>query len=216
MRVPKITEERREAVRNRLVDAAVTLMHTAGPAEVTTRAILEQAGLSAGALYHYFASKDELFEAVAQRYVDDDPALRASPDTDAAGLGAWHVAVLASLFGRDAHSILPQLRLAAATNEPVRASLDRYDQALIERGGALNRQSQEAGLFVADLDAEALAELVEIFYEGFVLRDRLDAFGTSRGRVVALFFELLGARALDPTSPEAAAVRRALEELAHS
>lgn len=202
-------------MRNRLVDAAIEVLRRQGPAEVTTRAVLRQAGLSAGALYHYFESKDELFEAIAGRFVDDDPAMPASDEIAAGDIVDVHVAILRSLFARDAWSILPQLRIAALANEPMRATIGRYDRQLIERTGALNRRAQDAGVFVQDLDGDALAEVVETFYEGFVLKDQAGEFATSRSRVVGLFLELLASRVVEPGTDAAAVLRRSFEEITH-
>ena len=66
--MPRVSDARKAEVRNQLIDAAVEVLLAEGPAGVTSRRILEQAGLSAGALYHYFASLDELYEAVAVRF----------------------------------------------------------------------------------------------------------------------------------------------------
>src|SRR5438874_1221656 len=66
-RVPKVSAEHKEQVRQRLIDAASTVVMRDGHEGTTTRAILAEAGLSAGALYTYFSSKEELFEALAER-----------------------------------------------------------------------------------------------------------------------------------------------------
>ncbi|NIB39838.1 TetR/AcrR family transcriptional regulator [Pseudomaricurvus alkylphenolicus] len=57
-------EQRRQATRSNLVEAARTLFRKNGIEGVTTRAILEAAKVSRGAMYHHFASLEELIEAV--------------------------------------------------------------------------------------------------------------------------------------------------------
>lgn len=212
--MPKVSEERKAEMRNRLLDAAVDLLMRKGAAETTTREIAEEAGLSAGALYHYFSSKEELFGAITDRFVADDPALAADSVTEPHEAAQVQAAILASLFGREANSILAQLRMASLSSDQLRASLKRFDQTLVERSGALNRQCQDAGLFVEDLDGEALGELVETFYEGFVLRDQLGAFATTRARVLGLFLELLLARVVDGRSTAAEELIRSIREIA--
>lgn len=212
--MPKVSEERKAEVRNRLLDSAVDLLMRKGAVETTTRDIAEQAGLSAGALYHYFSSKEELFGAIADRFVADDPVLAADAVTEPHEAAQVQTAILVSLFGRESNSILPQLRMASLSSEQLRGSLDHFDRSVVERSGALNRQCQDAGLFVDDLDGEALAELVETFYEGFVLRDQLGAFATTRSRVLGLFLELLSARAVDHRSTAAEEFIRSIKEIA--
>ena len=63
--MPRVSEEHKAEVRRRLLDAARRVVLRDGAAQVTTRAIVEEADLSAGALYTYFASKEELLRELA-------------------------------------------------------------------------------------------------------------------------------------------------------
>ncbi len=56
--------ERRAGTRRRLIDAGHELFVSNGYDETTTEVLLTHAGVSKGALYHHFASKQELFAAV--------------------------------------------------------------------------------------------------------------------------------------------------------
>jgi AcrR family transcriptional regulator len=62
--------ERRAATRSRLLDAAETLFVDRGYEGTSTQQILAAAGVSRGGLYHHFANKRELFEAVFSRVSD--------------------------------------------------------------------------------------------------------------------------------------------------
>ena len=57
-------EQRRQATRGKLLATAKALVHRDGMSEVTTRAILQTAGISRGAMYHHFSSLDDLLAAV--------------------------------------------------------------------------------------------------------------------------------------------------------
>src|SRR5438445_11177458 len=70
--VPKVSSEHKQQVRQRLLDAARRVVLRDGHEGATTRAILDEAGLSAGSLYNYFSSKDELFEALAEQVVGEN------------------------------------------------------------------------------------------------------------------------------------------------
>lgn len=56
--------ERREATRALLIETSRKLLLERGSAAMTTRDLLEAAGVSRGAMYHHFASLDELLAAV--------------------------------------------------------------------------------------------------------------------------------------------------------
>lgn len=58
--------ERRERTRATLIDAAAGCFERMGFAETSLDAVLRAAGVSKGALYHYFGSKNDLLEAVFQ------------------------------------------------------------------------------------------------------------------------------------------------------
>jgi AcrR family transcriptional regulator len=77
--------ERREATRGTILEVASRLFAEAGFAAVTVDEIAASAGLAKGAVYHHFASKEALFEAVFERVAGDlqeqvHDAARASPD----------------------------------------------------------------------------------------------------------------------------------------
>jgi len=83
--------DRGAATRQRLITVATELFADRGYEATSTEAILERAGASRGSLYHHFAGKDRLFEAVVeavhrqvgQATVD---AVTASGETEAHGL----------------------------------------------------------------------------------------------------------------------------------
>jgi AcrR family transcriptional regulator len=67
MNVKRTQAERSEATRDALIGAARRLFAERGYAEVGTEEIVRAAGVTRGALYHHFAGKRELFEAVYER-----------------------------------------------------------------------------------------------------------------------------------------------------
>ena len=56
--------------RNEILDVAQRLIATTGYEQMTIQEILDNLGISKGAFYHYFSSKQELLEAVVERMLD--------------------------------------------------------------------------------------------------------------------------------------------------
>jgi TetR/AcrR family transcriptional repressor of nem operon len=85
-----------ERTRGRIVAEAARLMHEAGVAETTIEDVKAAAGVSSSQLYHYFADKEQLVQAVI-----DHQAGAIVGNTEQAGLGtpegirAWRDMVLA-------------------------------------------------------------------------------------------------------------------------
>ena len=64
--MPRITEERREARRQQILDAARACMLEQGLEAMSMEMIIARSGLSTGAVYRYFKGKDEIIEAARQ------------------------------------------------------------------------------------------------------------------------------------------------------
>ncbi len=74
-RVRKPQEERSEATRARVIDAAIKCLHRAGYAGTSTTLVAEEAGVSRGAMLHQFPSKAELMLAVVRAVFHEDGEL---------------------------------------------------------------------------------------------------------------------------------------------
>lgn len=89
--------QRGRATRGHLIDVATRLFAAQGYDDTSIEAVLREAGVSRGSLYHHFAGKDALFLAVLERVgerIDADlaEAMRDAPDRVAAlktGCLAW-------------------------------------------------------------------------------------------------------------------------------
>jgi AcrR family transcriptional regulator len=68
--MPKVTEAHRAARRDEIIDAALRRFAVAGIQRTSMADIIEESGLSAGAIYGHFAGKKELFAAVAGRVLE--------------------------------------------------------------------------------------------------------------------------------------------------
>ena len=84
--MPRVTEAHRRARRDEIADAAVRVLRRKGVAGTSIADIVEESGLSAGAIYANFANKSELASYVAQSQLgwrvdllDADPEAVRSP-----------------------------------------------------------------------------------------------------------------------------------------
>jgi len=74
---PKHTEEEREAMRERILDATHALLLEHGYDALTTRAIADRLGVSHMVLYTYFENHDALIQALRARLREEREASRA-------------------------------------------------------------------------------------------------------------------------------------------
>jgi AcrR family transcriptional regulator len=96
----------REQILDAVLDAAERLFASAGPADVSLRAIAAEAGVNYGLVHRHFGTKDALFDQLMQRYAERWLAeLEEHGDYDAA---------LDRLIGSDFEAS-PNLRLLAWT-----------------------------------------------------------------------------------------------------
>src|ERR1700691_3366349 len=84
-RARRTQADRSAATRDALIAAARRLFAAQGFAEVPADAIVAEAGVTRGALYHQFADKTALFEAALEA-VEADIARRLADDVAAAGI----------------------------------------------------------------------------------------------------------------------------------
>ena len=92
--MPKVTAQYLEARRNEILDAAFACFRRRGFHQTTMQDIYREAGLSAGAVYHYFHSKEEMISAAIDRntaewtgLIEEVRSLEPSPDQALEALG---------------------------------------------------------------------------------------------------------------------------------
>lgn len=174
--MPKVSDEHRERVRRRLLDAAKVVVLRDGHERATTRAILDEAGMSAGTLYNYFPSKAELFEALIEDVVGDNATMLAATDE---GL----VEFVAELMAQPDTPAMSLFRGHLSTDPDQLAAQRRLNAYIVGLFSPMATQEQADGVLGNDLDAQALVELVDIVHDGMNRRNALGTFVTSYERV---------------------------------
>ena len=197
--MPKVSAEHKAAVRRRLVEAAGQVVMRVGADGVTTRAILDEAGLSAGTLYTYFTSKEELLGVLAVEVfertgseMDDGEAGWADPAELLDRLVAEAVA------RPEPEPVLALLRGRTAPDGEVHDAIARLNGWVVERYEPIIEAGQRAGTIAPDLDAGAVVELLDVIFDGMNRRAASDTFATSFERVGNAARALVAAGVLEP------------------
>ena len=120
--MPKVTEAYRVARRDEIIDAATRCFSAKGYQRTSMADIIDEAGLSAGAIYGHFAGKKELFAAVAGRVLDSRQSELAAYSADREPLSPGEVmAVLVTGIRREKFSgVIVQLWAEAAVDPEIR------------------------------------------------------------------------------------------------
>ena len=133
--MPRRTQaERRAATRAAIVDAAAKRFVTMGLAATTVDDVASDAEVTKGALYHYFASKDDLIAAVIEAMSTYDPSAN-TVDPDAAAEDRLAQVGRASASGEPARELVAlnfELYAAAIRNPAIKEALGNRTRRSLE------------------------------------------------------------------------------------
>jgi TetR/AcrR family transcriptional regulator, transcriptional repressor of aconitase len=200
--VPKVSQEHLDRRRRQIIEAAARCFARKGFHETSLQEIFRESGLSAGAVYRYFKSKDELVQAIGTEFfsrfsgalesvLSKDPV----PGVDQVVVGLALVAQ--DMSSEDGLARLAPLAWAEALHDPtmasgVRQNLDQLRARLIEW---LTRLSED-GRLGTDPEVTALVTVLLALLPGFLvvrlLVGDLDATALEVGVAQLLRPELLG------------------------
>ncbi len=171
---PDVREERREQI----IVAAMAVFARLGFHDARMDDIVEESGLSKGALYWYFKSKEDIIAAIMDRFIGREiEGLEAAltlqvPASDKLlQLGGMFVNEMRSMI--DLMPILYEFYAVATRKKAVRRALMRYFQPTRNLLAALIQQGIDSGEFVP-VEADAIAVDLIAFYEGLLLLAVLD------------------------------------------
>jgi AcrR family transcriptional regulator len=179
--MPRITEERREARRADIVDAARRCFSRDGFHQTSMPDIAAEAGLSAGAFYRYFSSKDEIIvEIAAQAFGMMFGAVDQAGPPSAGDLVAGAIEPFTRETERDTTGrevpvgellrCVIQVWAELLRNDGLRErAASGFEEARARTAAAL-RRGQELGMVNAGLDPEHGARVVMALLHGFLLQ----------------------------------------------
>ncbi|MEN3310505.1 MAG: TetR/AcrR family transcriptional regulator, transcriptional repressor of aconitase [Micromonosporaceae bacterium] len=176
-RMPKVTDAHLAARRQQIIDAARRCFVRSGFHATSMQDVIAEAGLSIGAVYRYFPSKNDLIVAIAEQVVAEIDAVLA--ETAEPGLR------LADALDRTVDTVHGQLGPDGA----LRIAVQIWAQALLDpalarfAGGvyerlrgrfvALAAAAQQAGDLPADADPRVLGAALFAMFPGYGLQHML-------------------------------------------
>jgi AcrR family transcriptional regulator len=175
--MPKVTEEHRAARRRQIVDAGRRCVAEQGFHKTTMIDVIRESGLSAGAVYGYFKSKNEIVAAIADDALGNIDELfekiLADPDLSpvtALKAALDHTVEIASRPGGDVTKVAVQAWAESLRNDAIRATASSKYTMLRGHFADIARRGQENGTIGKDVDPDCVAQAMFGLVPGFILQ----------------------------------------------
>jgi AcrR family transcriptional regulator len=191
--VPRVSEAHKDAVRRRIMDAALVCLRRNDYRNVTTREVLAEASLSTGTFYNYFPTKEHLYEALAAELLAGERARLAAGADQGDDVGAALVRFLADhvLGDPEAAVAVSMFRGRPDASGDAAAAIARLNRSVLDEFAPVVRRAQADGFLRSDLDAEALVELLDLVWDGLGRRQATGSLQTSYERVGRTVLEVV-------------------------
>lgn len=203
--MPKLSESQQDERRSRILDAAERCFARAGFHRTTMQDICKDAGVSPGALYIWFASKEALIAGIAARNRDEVLASFASlADADDFVAGMREVLATCILNQPPEKAVLCLEIGAEATRNPIVAeTLMRFDQTVQAALMDILDKAAREGRIAPRMSIHDLASAMHVIADGLFWRRAVqkDFDGEASGRALLA----LVSAALGPASEHAPA-----------
>ncbi len=182
--MPRITAEREEATRRRILKAAKGVFVEKGFARASIDDVVAASGMSVGAIYNYFGNKDELiWAAIDTANREENDALLADTQSVGAVLdrldrsfrGWWE----GTLDVPGVPSFLTEAWAESSRRPLIRELMARRFERAVMFCSVLLRESVEHGELPPDLDVDTLARTFACMLEGIVI-EYVETGGTLR------------------------------------
>jgi AcrR family transcriptional regulator len=178
--LPKVSKEYLASRREEILDAALVCFSRDGFHRTTMQDIVRESGLSPGAIYNYFKSKEEIVEAIAtQRQVKERRLLRDAVETGPADTTLQRVrdAFLDELNNpkeRLRRRVSVQLWAEAQRNPNIRRMVRRSFEEPRKLISEVLSAAQKEGAIAGSIDPNALASFLIAVFHGLVLQREWD------------------------------------------
>lgn len=173
--MPKVSEEHRIERKDQILQAAARCFAREGFHATSMAEIIAESGLSAGSVYRYYKSKDELIAAIVEHYISSLAAFRQinQNSADPAEVIASAIQLLSARIddhGDPFSRMLPQILSEVARNPTAREQIQRVYGDLLDFFAEVVRRAQAMGSMRADLDPVGVSRVMLSLGQGFILQ----------------------------------------------
>jgi AcrR family transcriptional regulator len=166
--MPRVVPEYKEEAKNRILHAASRVFAEKGYRQATMEDVAKKIDVSKGALYLYFSSKEELFEAIcSMEPVEFKQILYSTFDwnKDPLTSASEFFDKMMKRYG-SALGLFFDIFLEASRNPAIRRALAKTHNSYVEILTSFLKQIQEKGYISSQLDLHSLANAVIAMWNG--------------------------------------------------
>ena len=204
--MPRVSPEHEQAVRDRIVRAAIGVFAERGFHRATMQDVVRASGLSVGAIYSYFKSKSDLILAGCDLITDQElgelrnrlSTVTVYRDRVAVALGYFFDQFEEQRAGRGSSVLMTQAWAEADADPAIREMLRRRRRDIVSSGALLLQEGVVRGELPAWLDVDGIAHAIAAMLDGITLEAIEDGAAYRREdaerRALALLETLFAAR----------------------
>jgi TetR/AcrR family transcriptional regulator, repressor for uid operon len=199
--LPKLKPATQVARREHILDAAEQCFARHGFHRTTMQDICRAASVSAGALYVYFASKEDLIAGICERdrakFAGELAYLADAPDLLAAlAQLAEHYAIEQPAYKR---ILVIEMGVESTRNPAIATIFQAVDRFVVDSFAKLFERARAQGRIAPTLDSQTLAHVVATIGDGMFWRRAIDPSHDPKVLIPALMGVI--AALLNPTQP---------------
>jgi TetR/AcrR family transcriptional repressor of uid operon len=179
--------ERRDQQIQRILEAAKSCFVRSGFQGASMQEICAQCGMSPGALYRYFPSKESIVEAICEADREDDmTCFGALKDAEVAvdALVEAAMAHIVHTHEKGSAALFAEMRAESMRNETVRCTVEGHKQQVADMIAPILKAAIDRGEIDPPVDLATLMAVVMSIGEGMAIND-LPARGVSLDKLEA-------------------------------
>lgn len=205
--MPKISPEHEQRRRDQILAAAMACFARSGYRATSMEDVVREAGLSVGALYTYFPSKEDIFIALADRRMESTLAEMRTLFNGPGTMADKSARAVDLFFDQLEAHFVPLTRVSLELwGEASRSS--RFQERYCQRIEALRTffhwlltSARHNGELRPDVDVDAAAELLMAMNDGILMHHVQGVITVSREALKAAYIQLFNTGLATPAQP---------------